>query len=165
MAALLVVYRAETSEGGAKRLKGAERLLEHARYLADLYNWAGAAPDFEAAERQFRTAGDKRNALYAHCGAIRATSEQRNLPQTSAQLSAELATKPLLKADTELRLFCLVVKGDLDQEIDTQAALEDWQEVHGLATKLGNRKWQNRSLASLASPLSTTVTWRLQARM
>ena len=61
----------------------ADELLQRGQHLAELYNWADAAPAFENAEKEFNALGDKRNALYAHLGAIRATSEQHNLPQTS----------------------------------------------------------------------------------
>ena len=61
----------------------ADELLQRGQHLAELYNWADAFPAFENAEKEFNALGDKRNALYALLGAIRATSEQHNLPQTS----------------------------------------------------------------------------------
>ena len=54
-------------------------LLAHALHLADLYNWADAAPEFAEAEALFNSAGDRRNALYARLGRIRA-----NIDVTSA---------------------------------------------------------------------------------
>src|SRR6266487_2220594 len=86
--------------------------LQRGLHLADLYNWADAAKDFSDAERMFIAAGDQRNALYAKLGNIRSTIEHRSLPATSAELDAELDSNPLLQSDKQLRVFCLIVKGD-----------------------------------------------------
>ena len=126
----------------------AER-LQHALRLADLYNWAGAGPDFTAAEKMYLAAGDQRNALYARLGVIRSLSEQHPLPETSAQLAKYLESNPILQTDKELRMFCLIVKGDFDGEFDSRAMREDWQQVATLARELGDTKWQYRSRAQL----------------
>jgi len=123
--------------------------LQHALHLADLYNWDDAREDFTAAEKMFQAEGDQRNALYAKLGRIRSTAEHRVLPDTVAWLASELEKDPLLQADKQLRLFCLIVKGDIDGEIDTGAMRQDWQEVQELASQLGDRKWQYRALAPL----------------
>ncbi len=93
--------------------------------------------------------GDKRNAFFAHLGYVRSTSEQRNLPQTTAWLATELRSNPLLRTDKKLRLFCLIVKGDFDLEIDNHAARLDWEQVKELATELGDERWRNRALAQI----------------
>lgn len=123
--------------------------LQRGLHLAYLYNWTDAAPDFQAAEKGFTSAGDKRNALYAHLGLIRATIEQHNLPRASAQLSTELEANPLLKSDKQLRMFCLIVKGDIDLEIDTRTARRDWEQVQALAHSLGDERWENRASAQI----------------
>ncbi|MCI0348162.1 MAG: hypothetical protein L0Z53_01945, partial [Acidobacteriales bacterium] len=129
----------------------APALLAKALHFADLYNWADAAPAFTEAEKLFAAAGDQRNTLYARLGRIRSNveREQQTLPMVSAQLAAELEDNPLLQSDSELRMFCLIVKGDLDTEINTGAMRQDWQEVQTLAVKLGITKWQYRALAQL----------------
>ncbi|HSU61822.1 MAG TPA: CHAT domain-containing protein [Bryobacteraceae bacterium] len=126
-----------------------EELLTHALYLADLYNWSEAAPEFEQAEKLFSAAGDKRNALYAHFGTIRGTIERYNLPLTSARLGADLQSNSILKSDKRLRLFCLVIKGDIDQEIDSRIGRRDWEQVRSLAQEIGDKRWQNRALAQI----------------
>jgi tetratricopeptide (TPR) repeat protein len=123
--------------------------LEHALHLADLYNWDDARADFATAEQLFQAAGDERNTLYAKLGRIRSTADQRALPTTATWLGAELEKEPLLQADKRLRLFCLVVKGDIDGEIDAGAMREDWEQVQDLASQLGDKKWQYRALAEL----------------
>lgn len=129
----------------------AQSLLERAQHLADLYNWAGAAADFSEAEQLFRADGDRRNALLARLGRIRGTIEQdqRGLPAVSIQLEEELETNSLLQTDKQLRLWALVVKGDIDGEINAGAMRSDWAEVQRLARDLGDRKWQYRALAQL----------------
>jgi CHAT domain-containing protein len=123
--------------------------LGHALHLADLYNWDDARDDFATAESMFQAEGDERNALYAKLGRIRATADQRALPTTATWLGAELEKEPLLQGDKRLRLFCLVVKGDIDGEIDAGAMREDWEQVQDLASQLGDKKWQYRALAEL----------------
>src|SRR5690242_16030460 len=95
----------------ATRIRATQH-LQHGIYLGELYNWAAAAPDFRAAEQEFNALRDQRNALYAHLGVIRATIERHNLPSISAELAAKLESNPLLQSHDELRLFCLIVKGD-----------------------------------------------------
>ncbi len=72
----------------------AREVLARALHLADLYNWADAAPAFTEAEQLFVTAGDQRNALYARLGRIRSNIErdQQTLPKVSAQLAEALAS-------------------------------------------------------------------------
>ena len=129
----------------------AKELLARALHLADLYNWADAAPAFTEAEHLFGRAGDQRNALYAKLGRIRSNIErdQQTLPIASAQLADELEDDPLLQNDKELRMFCLIVKGDIDTETNTGAMRQDWEQVQTLAQELGDMKWQYRALAQL----------------
>jgi hypothetical protein len=116
----------------------ARALLNQALHLADLYNWADAAPAFTQAETLFAAAGDERNALYARLGRIRANieRERRTLPTVSGQLALELEENVLLRSDKELRMFAFIVKGDLDTETDTAAMRHDWQQVQALAREL-----------------------------
>src|SRR5215472_5686160 len=62
------------------RQRSAPDLLNHALYLAELYNWTAAGPEFSQAEKIFVAAGDQRNALYARLGRLRSTVEQGALP-------------------------------------------------------------------------------------
>lgn len=135
----------------AQRLPDAKNLLARALHLADLYNWAEAAPVFKQAEELFAAAGDRRNAFFAKLGGIRSNIEhdQQTLPLVSAQLAEALDDDPLLLIDRELRMFCLIVKGDIDTETDTAAMREDWAQVQALARELGDLKWQYRALAQL----------------
>ena len=124
-------------------------LLKRALYFSDLYNWRAARPYFTKAQQMFEATGEKRNAFYARLGAIRAGAEPAPLPKLSFMLDQELAENPLLQSDKELRMFCLIVKGDFDGESDTTAMRRDWTEVASLAQILGNTKWQYRAQGQL----------------
>jgi CHAT domain-containing protein/cation transport regulator ChaC len=127
----------------------ADTLLQRGLYFSDLYNWHAARPYFTKSQQMFETAGDKRNALYARLGAIRAGADPAPIPELSYRLDQELAANPLLQSDKELRMFCLIVKGDFDGESDTPAMRRDWTEVVTLARALGNTKWEYRAQGQL----------------
>ncbi len=128
-------------------------LLKKALQLGDFYNWADAAPFFSQAEQLYAARGDNRNALYAHLGRIRSTMEQLTLPEVSQQLGAELDKNPLLQSDKELRLFCLMVLGDIDGEIDAAPMRRDWEAALKLARELGDKKFENRASGELGFAL------------
>jgi CHAT domain-containing protein len=129
----------------------ANELLAHALHLADLYNWEDAGPEFAEAEHLFVDTGDERNALYAKLGRIRShiDRDQQTLPVVAAELAEELEDVPLLQNDKELRMFCLIVKGDIDGEINTGSMKQDWTQVQTLAQDLDNTRWPHRALAQL----------------
>src|SRR5229473_659289 len=126
-----------------------ETLLQRGLYFTDLYNWHAARPYFTRSQEMFEAAGDKRNALYAQLGAIRAGADPAPIPELSYRLDQELAANPLLQTDKELRMFCLIVKGDFDGESDTPAMRRDWMEVVSLARALGNAKREYRAQGQL----------------
>lgn len=127
----------------------AEALLQRALRFADLYNWHASRPYFAKAQDLFEAAGDTRNALYAQCGALRGGADAAPITELSYRLEQELATNRLMQSDKELRMFCLIVKGDFDGEIDVPAMRRDWTEVATLARALGNTKWQYRAQGQL----------------
>ncbi len=128
-------------------------LLKKALHLGDLYNWTDAAPVFAEAEQLYAARGDNRNALYAHLGRIRSTMEQLSLPEVSVELGAELDKNPLLQSEKELRLFCLMVLGDIDGEIDAAPMRRDWEAALKIAQALGDKKSENRASGELGFAL------------
>src|SRR5712691_4785794 len=146
-AALSVSASAQT------RSEDPDALLKQALHYGDLYNWADAAPMFTEAEQLYSARGDKRNALYAHLGRIRSTMEQLSLPEVSEELGTELDKNPLLQSDKELRLFCLMVLGDIDGEIDAAPMRRDWEAALKLAQALGDKKLENRASGELGFAL------------
>jgi len=129
----------------------AQELLRRALYFADLYNWADAAPLFEQAETMFAAEGNERSALHARLGKIRSNIEgqDQSLPVVSAQLGVELADNPILQSDKTIRMFALIVKGDIDTETNTPAMRADWEQVAVLAKDLGDKRWGYRALAQV----------------
>jgi CHAT domain-containing protein len=123
--------------------------LDRALRFSDKYNWVDAKDLFTSSEEGFRAAGDPRNALYASIGRLRSTMEEASLPALSLELD-RIVADPLLADDSQLRLFALIVKGDVDGELDPAAAIRDWTAVQQIAAKLGNRRWQNRANGELA---------------
>src|SRR5579863_2924317 len=79
----------------------ADALLHRALYFSDLYNWGAARPYFTKSQLMFDADGDKRNALYARLGAIRAGANPAPTPELSYVLDQELAENPLLQSDKE----------------------------------------------------------------
>src|SRR5258708_22352513 len=128
-------------------------LLKQALRYGDLYNWADAAALFTQAEQLYSARGDSRNALYAHVGLIRSTMEQLSLPEVSEELGAELDKNSLLQSDKELRLFCLMVLGDIDGELDAAPMRRDWEAALKLAQALGDKKLENRASGELGFAL------------
>jgi CHAT domain-containing protein len=124
-------------------------LLQEADRLADLYNWSDAGPRYEQAGQGFSANGQLRNALYARVGHLRSTMESSSLPQLAEYLEDELA-KRVVQEDRELKLRFLTVKGDVDGEIDTAAAVVDWNEVLAMATAAADRKLTARAGGELA---------------
>ena len=115
--------------------------------LADFYNWADAEPWFEKAKAS--AGNDGRRALYAELGFVRATMERRVLPETSEWLATQLRQNPLLADDDELRLFALMVKADIDFEIDVRPARTDWEEARAIAERRKDAKWIRRAQGEL----------------
>src|SRR5438046_2314637 len=146
-AALLASARAQTSSDDP------DVLLRQALHLGDLYNWADAAPMFTEAEQLYSARGDNRNARYAHFGRIRSTMEQLTLPEVSEELGAELDQNLLLQSDKQLRLFCLMVLGDIDGEIDAAPMRRDWEAALKLAHEIGDKKLENRASGELGFAL------------
>ena len=130
-----------------------DALLKQALRYGDLYNWADAAPLFSQAEQLYVARGDNRNALYAHFGRLRSTMEQLSLPEVSEELGLDLDNNPLVQSDNELRLFCLVVRGDIDGEIDAVPMRRDWEAALSVAQTLGDKKWENRASGEIGFAL------------
>jgi CHAT domain-containing protein len=142
---LLAFLSAATLAQQANLGNDPDALLKQALRYGELYNWSDAAPLFSRAEQLYTERGDSRNALYAHLGRIRSTMEQLSLPEASEELGNELDHNPLLQADMELRLFCLIVRGDIDGELDAAPMRRDWEAALKIASALGDKKWQNRA--------------------
>jgi CHAT domain-containing protein len=124
-----------------------ENLLDKANYLYWLHNFPKATPLYERANELATQAHNTRDALYAKVGLLR-SSDGMSFPQLSAFLEAQLQI-PLVQNDAELRLWCLGVKGDADDEVNVSAAKQDWEQALSLAQQLKEKQWANRASGEL----------------
>jgi hypothetical protein len=140
-------------------------LLSEAEHLFWLNNPIEAQPLYARAERLFEAAGDSRNAFYAKISQIPAKMESHNLAELSRYLATELR-QPGIDTDPYLRLRLLVVKGEVDLNLDGLSSRPVWLEVESLATLLGERQLASRAsgelgiLAFLAGN-SSEAKWRV----
>lgn len=122
--------------------------LTEADRLADLRAWGRAEPHFIKAEKGFEQAGDARNALYAKLGRIRGELPRRSVAEVSQEL-ADILELPLAVSDDKIRLRCLVIKGEVDEDYDAVLAEHDWREAVEVARRLNDPRWINRANAEL----------------
>ena len=140
-------------------------LLDEGEHLFWLNNPVEAQPLYARAERLFEADGDRRNAFYARISQIPAEMESRNLADLSQYLAKELR-RPGIDKDPYLRLRLLVVKGEVDLNLDGVSSRPVWREVESLATSLGERQLASRAsgelgiLAFLAGN-SSEAKWRV----
>ena len=152
--ALYFVHRAPRTPWGslsgrsnASQSNDVHGLLAHANYFYWLHNLPEATPLYERAELLATQANDAPDALYAKIGLIRST-DAMPFPELSAFIAAQLKT-PLVQHNRTLRLWCLGVKGDADDEVNAAAAKQDWEQALSLAQQLGQKEWANRATGEL----------------
>jgi CHAT domain-containing protein len=124
------------------------QLLNEAEYLFWLNNPIEARPLYARAEQLFEAEGDGRNAFYARISQIPAEMESRNLADLSDYLAKELR-RPGIDKDPYLRLRLLVVKGEVDLNLDGLSSRPVWQEVESLASSLGEKQLASRASGEL----------------
>jgi CHAT domain-containing protein/tetratricopeptide (TPR) repeat protein len=122
--------------------------LAEADRLADLRAWTRAEPFFIQAEKECEQAGDARNALWARLGRIRGELPRRSVAEVSQQLG-EILESPLAKSDDRIRLRCLIIKGETDEDYDALLAEQAWREALEIAKRLNDAKWVNRANGEL----------------
>jgi CHAT domain-containing protein/tetratricopeptide (TPR) repeat protein len=123
-------------------------LLEEAEKLVLLNNWIRARPLFAKAEKLFEGAGDARNALYCKVSRLRADVHRMPFSEVAGFLAKQLETS-LVQNDPRLRLRLLVVKGNIDLEIDPPASRRDWEAVLAIAKSLKDPVWESRAQGEL----------------
>lgn len=119
------------------RAQSPTEALAKADRLADLRAWTRAEPFFIEAEKGFIKAGDARNALFARLGRIRGELPRRSIAEVSKEL-AYILQSPLAATDDRIRLRCLVIKGETDQDYDASLAEEGWREALAVAKRLND---------------------------
>src|SRR5262249_28630274 len=125
-----------------------EKLIQQAERLAWLKAWIRAEPLYAEAARLFAARGDRRNALYAEVNRLRGEMPRLPIGEVSQRL-ADYLDDPIVQGDDRLRLRCLVIKGETDEDLDPSLAQQSWEEAFVVAQKLGESAWANRAQGEL----------------
>ena len=123
-------------------------LLAEADRLALLHNWLTARPLFAKAEKLFGDSGDARNALYCRISRLRGEVQSMSFVEVARFLEEQLQN-PIVQNDPRLRLRLLVVKGNIDLEIDPPASRRDWEQVLTISRSLKDTLWESRAEGEL----------------
>lgn len=123
-------------------------LLDEEEHLFWLNNAVEARPLYARAEQLFDAERDGRNAFYAKISQVPADMENRNLQELSQYLAKELR-RPGIDHDPHLRLRLLVVKGEVDLNLDALSSQPVWKEVESVATSIGERQLASRASGEL----------------
>ena len=125
-----------------------EALLSQADHLAEIGNSVKARPLYAEAEQEFHARGDIKKELYAKFGRLHREVESGSYAAISEELERDLAN-PIVQSDPALKIRALSVKGIIDLNLNTAAALDDFTQIQTLARSIGDRKWENRASGEL----------------
>jgi hypothetical protein len=103
---------------------------------------------YAQAEQEFRSRGDTKKELYAKFGRLHREVESGSYSARSDELERDLAN-PVVQNDPALKIRALSVKGIVDLNLNTAAALDDFTQIQTLARSIGDRKWENRASGEL----------------
>ena len=124
-------------------------LLSQADHFAHQGDWYDAGPLYAKAEAEFRRTGDNRNELYAKFGRLHRDVESGSYRTVRAEVVKALGS-PAVQVDPLLRIRGLALLGSIDLNIDTAAAVNDWNQVLSIAKTINDQKWDNRAKGELA---------------
>jgi CHAT domain-containing protein len=123
-------------------------LLQEADRLAWSKAWVRAAPLYAKAARVFRERGDEATAIYADVSRLRGELHRRAPLEVSDTIASYLEL-PVVQRGSRVRLRCLVIKGETDEDIDPVRAERSWREALEVATALNEKGWANRARGEL----------------
>lgn len=148
LSATVIVLLAFPRDALAQRPSDITKQIQEADRFAWVTNWYDALPFYQRAEQDAMKAGNRRDAMYAKFGRLRAQMQTMSLADISEELAQDLDSA-VARRDARLRLRGLTIKGDIDLEWDVQAARHDWEQVRALAKELGDKGWENRATGEL----------------
>ena len=126
----------------------AAKVLEEAERLAWLKAWTKAEPLYAEAARLYSARGDRRNALFAEINRLRGELPRLAVPDVSQRL-AEYLEDPIVQTDDVVRLRCLIIKGEVDEDLDPSLAEQSWREAQDIAQRINEPRWANRARGEL----------------
>ncbi|MEO7276320.1 MAG: CHAT domain-containing protein [Vicinamibacterales bacterium] len=103
---------------------------------------------YAEAQRLFTARGDLRNARYAEINRLRGQLPRMAIAEASQRL-ADFLDDPIVLADDAVRLRCLVIKGETDEDLDPSLAEQSWREALWIAARIGDAPWANRARGEL----------------
>jgi hypothetical protein len=130
------------------RAQTADETRRRAERFGEQGDWYSAGALYAQAEAEYRQAGDLRNELYAKFGRLRREVAAGSYRAVRAEVVQDLA-KPIVADDPQLKIRGLALLGNIDLNLNSSAALDDWNHVLAVATASGNAKWQNRARGEL----------------
>ena len=125
-----------------------DELVMQADQLGERSDWRSAGPLFAKAEAEYRAKGDVRNELYAKLGRLHRDLRDGSYKAVRVEV-VKLLANPVALIDPALRIRGLALLGNIDLNINTAAALDDWTEVLAIAKQSGDQKWENRARGEL----------------
>jgi CHAT domain-containing protein len=127
-----------------------EAIIQEAKQLAWLNNWAEAAKVLDRLDREGVEFFDEGTALFARAAQIRGGIESMSLPEAADEIAFMLDAGPA-RNDPELRVQLLAVKGDIEFQYDLSAAHETWEGARQLASSEGLDLWRARAEGELGT--------------
>jgi tetratricopeptide (TPR) repeat protein len=132
------------AQTGSADFAAAERLFR-------LDNYSKARPFWIRAEEEFNAGHNDVKATYARVSRLRGDSETILSYPAVSQEMARLLDTPLVRANSDLRLRCLVVKGTADlSSKDPESSGRVFDEALHVAEDLHDRFWIGRVTGELA---------------
>jgi CHAT domain-containing protein len=127
-----------------------EATIRKAKHLAWLNNWAEAARVLDQLDRHGLGPLDEETALFARAAQVRGNIERLSLPAAADEVTSMLDSNAA-KANSELRLYLLSIKGDIEFQYDLPAAQKTWEEARQLASGVGRSQWKARAEGELGT--------------
>lgn len=127
-----------------------EAIIQEAKQLAWLNNWAEAAKVLDRLDREGFAPADEPTSLFARAAQIRGNIESTSLPEAAEELASLLDSGPG-QSDPELRIQLLAIKGDVEFQYDLSTAHQTWEEARQLAAREGLDLWSARAGGELGT--------------
>jgi CHAT domain-containing protein/tetratricopeptide (TPR) repeat protein len=124
--------------------------ISKAKYLAWLNNWSEAARILDRLSSSDLGPVDEATALFARAAHIRGNIERLPLPTAADEIASLLASNTA-HSDSDLRLYLLAIRGDIEFQFSLRAAQKTWEEARQVASGAGHREWKARAEGELGT--------------
>jgi len=125
-----------------------DALLARADHLVEIGNSVKARPLYAEAEQEFHARGDRKKELYAKFGRLQRDIQTGSYAVAAQEVEHDLHN-PVVQSDPMLKIRALALKSNIDLNINTAGAQDDFSEIAAIAKSIGDRKWENRAAGQL----------------